>query len=181
MTNDNIEALDSINQEEDTIENEEETIDEANEVEEVEESDNDEKLTALEKKVKELEAQKKHWQKKANTPKVESKTDDGLSQKDLYALMANKVHEDDIDEVVAYAKLKNIEIKEALQSSVVKSILKDSEEVRKTAEVTNTKTSRKAPQERTAEQILQKVQRGEFPDNPEDMVKAFDKITGISK
>jgi hypothetical protein len=177
MTNDKIEDLNSINQEEDTIENEDETTEEESEEEE---SDKEEKLTALEKKVKELEAQKKHWKEKA-VKKEAPKSDEGLSQKDLYALMNHGVHEDDIDEVVAFAKLKNIPVKDALQSNIVKSILKEKEEVRKSAEVTNTKTSRKSPQEKDADQILGQIRKGEFPTDAKDMVKAFDKLVGLSK
>jgi len=177
MENDN-ENFDSKIEEitEDTV-NEEE----ADEVDS-DDSDQEDKLSVLEKKVKELEAQKKHWQKKATTPKAEPKAEtEGLSQKDLYALIANKVHEDDIDEVVAYAKLKNIDVKEALKSSVVKTILKDNDEVRQTNQVSNTRTSRKAPQERTADQIMQQIQKGEMPESEADMVKAFNKIAGLDK
>lgn len=182
MENDTNENFDSKIEEivEDTTTEEESEENNEEESEEPEESDNTEKLSALEKKVKELEAQKKHWQKKATT-KSEPKTDEGLSQKDLYALMANKVHEDDIDEVVEYAKLKNISVKEALNSTLVKTILKEQEEKRQTANLTETKTSRKTATEKTADEIIAKARKGEMPENEKDMVKMFEKITGLSK
>lgn len=154
-------------QDEDTQEEEDDSIDEIKD-----------RLAQLEKENKTLKIQK--LKTKAKKPEAKAESSE-LTQHDLYALMANKVHEDDIDEVVAYARLKNIDIKDALKSNVVKTILRDSEEVRQTNQVANTKTSRKAPQERTVDQIMQKIQKGELPDNPEDMVKAFDKIAGLSK
>jgi len=175
-----IENNDSENVEEEV----EEVQDDVQEEEDVEEEEDDSideikaRLAQLEKENKTLKIQK--LKSKAKKPEAQAESTE-LTQHDLYALMANKVHEEDIDEVVAYARLKNIPVKDAIKSNVVKTILRESEEVRQTASVSNTKTSRKAPQERTADQILQKIQKGELPDNPEDMVKAFEKIQGISR
>ncbi len=185
MNENEIENNDSENVENEEVQDDvqEDTQDEDTQ-EEVENEEDDSieeikaRLAQLEKENKTLKIQKLKSKVKKPEAKAESTE---LTQHDLYALMANKVHEDDIDEVVAYARLKNIPVKDALKSNVVKTILRESEEVRQTASVSNTKTSRKAPQERTADQILQKIQKGELPDNPEDMVKAFEKIQGISR
>ena len=168
MTNEN-EDFDSINEEEEEVEVEEE-------VEDIEEDD---KSLALEKKVKELEAQKLHWKKKATQPKKEEAKSDGLSQKDLYALMNNKVHEDDVDDVAEYAKLKNIDIKEALQSNVIKTILREKAEERKTQEVSNTGTTRKTKTEVDADTLIAKARKGEGSESKEDMVRMFNKVAGL--
>ena len=60
-----------------------------------------------------------------------------LSTKDIYALMENKVAEEDIDEVKDYANLKGISIAEALKTPVVKTILSDKSEQRNTANAAN--------------------------------------------
>src|ERR1035437_775035 len=67
-----------------------------------------------------------------------------LTTKDLYALIDAKVPEDDIEEVREYAQLKKISIAEALKSNVVKTILGDKAEQRKTAEGTNTNGGRRS-------------------------------------
>jgi len=181
--NDNNEDFDSTNEEvEDTIDNEDETTEEeADEVEtEEEESDNEDETEALQKKVKELEAQKKHWKTKA-AKKAEVKENVELSQNDLYTLIKNDVHEDDIEEVVAFAKLKNIGIKEALKSGVVKAILKENTEVRQTAQVTNTGTTRKSNTSKDADTLVAKAKKGELPKSDEDMKKLFLRMKGLDK
>lgn len=184
MKNDEIENIDSKIDEtvEDTTPEEEINEDETEETQEEEsdESDNNEKLTALEKKVKELEAQKNHWKTKASK-KAEVKTEDGLSQNDLYALIKNDVHEDDIDEVVEYSKLKKISVKEALQSGVVKAILKEKEETRQTAQVANTGTSRKSNTSKDVDTLVTKARKGELPQSPEEMKKVFERMKGIDR
>lgn len=67
---------------------------------------------------------------------------EGLSTKDLYHLVKANVPEEDLGEVTEYAKLKNISIPEALNSNIVKAILKDKSETRKTAEATQTRSTR---------------------------------------
>ena len=71
-----------------------------------------------------------------------NKDEDSLSTKDIYAFMEAKVPQDDIDDVVDYAKMKGISIGDALKSSVVKAVLADKQETRKTAEATQTRSTR---------------------------------------
>ncbi len=68
--------------------------------------------------------------------------DKQLSTKDFYALTNAKVPEDDVDEVVEVAKFKNITVAEALKLPMVKAILADKAEVRKTASATQTRQTR---------------------------------------
>lgn len=158
--------------------NEDVTLDTTNE-EEVTESDSteevDEEKETLKKQNKELFARAKkaegfvlengEWvKKKAVVEKKESQKDDGLSQKDLYALMKANVPEDDIDQVADYAKLKGISVSEALKTSFVKALLSDAEEVRKSAEVTTTGTRRAPTGKMSDEAFLKKIQTDGAPE-----------------
>lgn len=164
---------------------EEEVVEEV--AEEVEATEDDElktdKEAQLEKKVKELEAlivQNKKKSKVEHAEKSEAPKSD-LSQKDLYALMTNKVHEDDIDEVVEYAKLKSLPVAEALKSGVIKAILKEKEEIRKTAEVTNTGVTRKSATAKDTDTLVNKARKGELPQTREEMVKVFNRMKGLDR
>ena len=137
-----------VNKEEEVAEEVEEQEEEAQE----EESAGEDELTEAKNKIKELEdliVKNKKKSVKKEEPKAEVTSD--LSQNDLYTLIKHDVHEDDVNEVVEYAKLKNIGIKEALQSNVVKSILREQEETRKTADVSNTGNTRKGATPKDAE------------------------------
>ena len=169
------------------IENEELVEEEVEEQEEEEFQDDDtndlqSELEAKEKKIKELEdliARKKKENKKPEAPKPVTNSE--LSQKELYTLIKNNVHEDDIDEVVEYAQLKKIDVKEALKSSVIKAILKDKEEVRKTAEVSNTGNTRTGSSSKDADTLVAKARKGELPQSDADMKKIFNRIVGLDK
>jgi len=127
-----------------------------------------------------LKAQKDHWKKKATEKKDEMvKTDtkivreevkqDGLSQIDLIAIMRANVDEEDIQEIVDYAKLKNIPVSQALKTSVVKTILSEKAEERKTALATNTGKSKVSPSRASDESLLDKASKGELPEKDEDI------------
>lgn len=94
-----------------------------------------------------------------------------ISTKDLVALMENKVAEEDIDEVENYAKYKGISISEALKSSVVKTLIAESQEKRNTANATNTGSSRKSPSKVSDEVLISKAQKGDMPESEEDMIR----------
>ncbi|KKL92947.1 hypothetical protein LCGC14_1879570, partial [marine sediment metagenome] len=53
----------------------------------------------------------------------ETKEDSNLSVKDGIVLAKADIHEEDMDEVIDYAKSKSISISEALQSNMIKSYL----------------------------------------------------------
>jgi hypothetical protein len=100
-------------------------------------------------------------------PTVEVKPQGTLSTKDTIALIEAKVPSDDIEEVEEYAKFKGISVAEALKSSVVKSVLAEKAEMRRTAEATNVKaTSRKSTK---PTDILQKASEGIMPESEDDI------------
>ena len=172
--------------EQDELEVEEEVEEQEEEVQDddQDETNLEEELEARDKKIKELEdliARKKKESKKPAEKKMQEASSSELSQKELYTLMRSNVHEDDVDEVVEYAKLKNIGVDEALKSSVIKAILKDKEETRKTAEVSNTGNTRKGSTSKDTDTLVGKAMKGEIPNDPADMVKVFNRIVGLDK
>jgi len=125
----------------------------------------------LKKKLVTAEAQKDHWKKKANTKKEVSEKKEEISSKDLYALMNNKVPEEDVDDVIRAAKALDMSIPEALKSNVVKTILSDSKEKRTTADVANTDNTRMGPTQLTDETLLSNAVKGDIPDDDEGIEK----------
>jgi hypothetical protein len=118
-------------------------------------------------KIRAEKAEKKAKEVEKETPKTEP-----LSYKDTIALSNAKVHEDDVDEVLEYARYKKIPISEALKSSVIKNTLAEKAEMRNTAEATTTGRSRSGAASKTGESLLAKAQsKGELPDSQEDLDK----------
>jgi hypothetical protein len=126
-----------------------------------------------EKAEKELKEGKKSEHKEV-TPKTDS-----LSQTDLIAILKADIAEEDISEVTDYAKLKNISITEALKSSVVKTILSEKNEERKTANATATGNARRGSTKQTPSQLLDNARKGELPDSDEDLEKLIKARKGL--
>lgn len=106
--------------------------------------------------------------KKATTQKAPE-----LTAMDTIALVGAEVtNPDDIYEVMDFAKLKNITVSEALKSTVVKAILADKSEGRKTADATSTKSGKRGSTKPSDDQVLTNAGKGVFPDDPADLAKA---------
>lgn len=86
--------------------------------------------------------------------KKEPEVKDDLGSKDLYALIEAKVPQEDIDEIVEYAKFKKISVAEALKLSVVKTTLEEKAELRKSADVTNTRKTPPIPNKLSDDAIV---------------------------
>lgn len=97
-------------------------------------------------------------------PKKPSEEGTQLSQKDWLLLAKADVNEEDIDDVVEFAQFKKLSIADALKSSVLKSILADKAEVRKTAEATAKSSARPSGHKPTDDQILQAAREGKIPE-----------------
>lgn len=107
------------------------------------------------KKNKELADNYKTRAEKAEMEAKKAKpADSELSQKDLLTLAKADVHEEDVDTVLDWAKFKKIDVKTALQSPEIKSILQTNTELRKSAEVANAKPARVGQQKPTDEAVL---------------------------
>ena len=99
--------------------------------------------------------------------KVEKPSDPTVTLEDGYSLARNNIHEDDVTEVKNYAGFKGISIAEALKDPIVKGIISSREELRKSAEIANTKISRKGSAKLSNQDILDNARKGVYPDTDE--------------
>lgn len=160
---------------------EEEVIDldlDTNPEEEVVEEDVDvQKLLADKKKAEELahnyKIRAEKAEREAKTKATQPAKDSSLSVHDAIALMTAKVTEaEDIKEVEDYAKFRGISVSEALKSSVVKTLLSERAEMRKTAQATNTGKARAGSATVSDDVILKNAAQGKLPDDPASIVAA---------
>jgi hypothetical protein len=108
---------------------------------------------------------------KTEAPQTKSTKQGDLGSKDLYALMEAKVPQDDVDEVVEYAKFKGITVAEALKTSFVKVTLSEKSEQRRIADATNVGNTRRTSSKASEDTILSKASAGEMPDSDEDLMR----------
>ncbi len=120
-----------------------------------------------------IRAEKAEKLAKGNKPETKIETNNAnMPTKDLYALVSAKVHEDDIAEVEEYAKFKGISVAEALKSTVVKTMLSEKEDFRKTALATNTGNVRRGSTKPSDEALLNRARSGDIPDDAEALAHA---------
>lgn len=137
--------------------------------------ESDESLTARLAKAEELannykvRAEKAEKKAKMTGKETEPSEKKDLSSKDIIALMNAKVSEDDLDEVVDYAKFKKIGIAEALKTSTVKTLLAEKAEQRNVANATNTGTSRRGSAKLSEEALIENSKKGNIPDSDSDI------------
>lgn len=103
---------------------------------------------------------------------TESKVTGDLSSKDIIAITRAGISDEDLDEVLDFAKYKKIPIVEALKNKTLKTLLKDNDEQRKTAAASNTGTARRGSVKVSDEEIVSRLDRGEVPEDPEVLAKA---------
>ena len=139
-------------------------LDEANDAERIEklvarEVDHDKKLSsAIGAKIKHRDELNDYKQK--NPPQVEKKEEDkGLSQDDVIYVAKAPIHEEDIKDVINYAKKMGVSVKEA--HSFFKPILKERDEQRKTAELTHVKGSPRSVTKDTPDTLVARANKGE--------------------
>jgi len=155
------------NDDQEVIETPEEEI--AEETIETPEEDVDQEKEALRKEKEELEVKNKKLYarlKLSESKKEESKESSPetmLSQTDLIYVAKADIHEDDIEVVRKHASLYGISMREAHE--YLKPNLAIREEERKTANATNSKSSRSGIKKVTDEEIISKARKGEIPDS----------------
>ncbi len=121
------------------------------------------------KKAKEVaENQRIRAEKAEKGKKEEHDIHPDLSTKDVLYLAKADIHEDDINDVLEWAKFKKISVSEAHKA--LKGTLDVRAEERKTANATNTGTSRPSTQI-SGEAIEEKARRGIFSEKDEDIEK----------
>ena len=93
-----------------------------------------------------------------------------LSTRDTIALVQAGVPADDIDEVTEFAQFRKISVTEALKLPLIKTLLAEKAEQRKTAEATSTGAQRKSASKPSAESLLDKARvTGELPDDDDSL------------
>jgi hypothetical protein len=137
-----------------------------------------EKNRKLFERAKKAEAEAKELKTKVKAPEPSEKKG-GLSSLDLYALIEAKVLQDDISEVTDYAKLKGISVAEALKSNVVKTILSERAEERKTAAAAHTTGARRGNSQVSDDTLLNKASRGELPESEAEIARLFKARKGL--
>jgi hypothetical protein len=124
------------------------------------------KADELEQKNKQLfERLKKQPEPK---PKPEP-AQDGLSTRDVVYLAKADIHDDDVDEVLDYAKLKGISVGKAHE--YLKPVLDVRKEQRTTASAANTGPARRGASKATAEALLDNARAGKLPESDDDIAR----------
>lgn len=103
---------------------------------------------------------------------VETKVTGELSSKDIIALTRAGISDEDLDEVLDFAKYKKIPIAEALKNKTLKTLLKDNEEQRKTASASNTSTARRGSVKVSDDTLVSQMEKGEVPEDPSLLAQA---------
>lgn len=136
----------------------------------------DEEIRTLSEKSKKNEELANNYKARAEkAEKFGSKTatkekdEDNFSIKDVVAL--SKVHLDDLDEVKKASKLLGKPIYEAINDPVVKTILSQREEFRKTSEVANTSNARRSPTRLSDEALIESANSGKLPESDEEIAR----------
>ncbi len=122
---------------------------------------------AIGAKIKQREARIAAEGKIPKEPKTEARGD--LPSEDIIYLSKADIHEDDLKEVVNYSKKMGVSVKDA--HTFFKPILKERTEQRKTADVTNTGSSRRSISKPSDADLLKKAQGGELPEDPEEIAR----------
>jgi len=104
------------------------------------------------------------WVKKeAPVPPKEVEGTGDISKTELYSLVKANVPDEDVDEVVIYARSHKISVTEALKKDEVKAILKVKNEHRKTAEAANTGSSRSGKLKVSDDTLEANASKGNLP------------------
>lgn len=116
---------------------------------------------------------------KVRAEKAESKTKkapaapvaNGLSTADTIALVRANVNDEDIDEILEYARFKKISVSEALKSDVVQATLSTKEEKRKSAQAVYTGTARRASTVKSDDRLLDDARAGKLPESEAEIAR----------
>ena len=118
-----------------------------------------------------IRAEKAERKGKEPEQKQVTRKESDLSTMDIIALSKANLEQDDVAEVLEYAKFKGISVQEALKSSVVKATIQEKSEMRNTALATNTGGSRRSTGKVSDETLLSNAKKGIMPESDEDMAR----------
>ncbi len=105
-----------------------------------------------------------------SSPAVGTK-DDQMSILDQRALIKADVHDDDIDEVIGFAKFNKISIAEALKRPILVNTLAEKAEYRTTAAATNTGTTRRGGTAPSDDELVSAANSGKLPEDDASIAK----------
>ncbi len=108
-----------------------------------------------------IRAEKAEKASKAKPPT----TANDLNSKDLVAIMNAKVPEDDIDEVVEYAKYRKASISDILKDPIMKATLDLRAEERNSSIAANTNSGRRGSQRIPDDVLMANASKGKMPEN----------------
>lgn len=169
MENEEIDSQESLNPDEETVQ-EEET--EGEDLEAIKAAKEKAEEVALNQRIRAEKAEKelkalKGQPKEKETPKTPSKEE--YSLQDIRALQ--DVDDEDVEEIVNFSKFKNISISEAKKSPVIQALLKEKEEQKRTAQATNTGGGKRGAYKISDETILENFEKGNISEKDEDIEK----------
>jgi hypothetical protein len=134
-------------------------------------TESEKKLYARTKKAEaDAKLAKKELAELKKKPEVKSEKSD-FDLEDVAVLVQSVPVKEDRELVKKYAKFQGFSLEEALKDPVIKTLLKEKAEERKTSEVTNTSGSKRTSQKMTDEQIIQNAAEGKNFD-PEVLAEA---------
>lgn len=103
---------------------------------------------------------------------TETKTqENNLSIKDTIAFAKAGLEDEDVEEVLEYARFKKISISEALKSPVISATIKQKEEFRKTSQATYTGSSRTSNTKIDDNSLINNAKKGLLPESEADMAR----------
>lgn len=110
-------------------------------------------------------------EKKPDATASQNSDKDGLTQADLITVIKNDIPEEDLPEVLSFAKFKGITVAEALKSPIIKTMLAENAEARNVAEGSNTTGGRRGSGRLSDQALLDNAAKGILPDSKDDMAR----------
>ena len=143
-----------------------EPIDDAEEEAEVLKQKNQDLYEQLKKAKGFIRDKEGKWVKKEKpAPETKVEGTDDITKKELFSLVKADVPDEDVDEVVLYARSHNITVTEALKKDECKATLKVRKEHRDTAEAANTGSSRSGRLKVSDDEFLFNASKGNLPED----------------
>lgn len=114
------------------------------------------------------------------TPVAHVKGND-MSFRDTVAIVKANVPEEDIDEVLDYAKFKGVSIVDALKSDTIKATLSLRAEQRNTASATHVGSARRGAVKISDEALVSNAEKGNVPESDEEITRLLKIKMGVKR
>jgi len=164
------------------MDNDENTVETVEETQEVTEEAQETEVGTTEGKPEEeinwqeraLKAEKAIEKAKAKAKLQPKPIEGNLSATDILALSKSNIETDDMEEVIKFADYSKLRVADALKSPVLKAILADKAEVRKSAQAVNTGSVRRGSNSISDEKLMENARNGILPDSPSEIQRLTD-------